>query len=162
METLYKTPRLHLARSGCLVVSHFSQVADTASLQATETAFQKVVKEHGRLVTITVMAGSTVTSKVPDDVKVRAAAILRGVEDPLIANVMVITGSGLGTTILRAFMTAFVIFSKIKRPQRCFADLDGALEWLRSLDAGAVGDITAGAVERHLKLSGNSAPERVA
>ena len=69
-----------------------------ASLEATEAIFKKVAKEHGRLVTVTYMSGSTV-------------------EDQLITNVMVVTGTGIGVTILRAFMTAFFIFSKIKRPQ---------------------------------------------
>ena len=157
METLYRTPRLHLARSGYVVFSHFSQVADMASLQATDAAFKKLAKENGRLATITYMSGSTVTSKVPDDVKAKAADILRGVEDQLVANVMVITGDGVGVTILRAFMTAFIIFSKIKRPQKCVADLDSALTFIRSLDPDAGKDLTADTVLRHLGLSKGTA-----
>ncbi len=163
METIYKSPRLHLARSGYIVFSHFSQVSDLASLDATYAAFQKVAKEHGRLVTITYMSGSTVTSKVPDDVKMKAASILRGVEDQLVTNMMIITGDGIGVTILRAFMTAFFIFSKIRRPQKCFADLGDALRWLHALDPNAVGDLSAETVYRHLKLPrGNKTAEKVA
>lgn len=162
METLYKTPRLHLARSGYIVFSHFSQVSDMASLNATEAAFKKVAKEHGRLATVTYMSGATVTTKVPDDVKVKAAAILRNVEDQLVTNVMVIAGEGVGVTILRAFMTAFTIFSKIKRPQRCVADLEAALAWIRSLDANAVGDLTADMVAKHLELAKSGSAARVA
>ncbi len=153
METIYKTPRLHLARSGYIVFSYFSQVTDMPSLDATEAALKKVAKEHGRVVTITVMSGATVTERVPDDVKVRAAELLRNVEDQLVANAMVITGQGIGVTILRAFMTGFTIFSKLKRPQKCFADLDTTLAWIRTLDPNAVGDLTAATVERHMKTA---------
>ncbi len=139
-------------RAGCVVFSHFSQVSDLESLKATEAAFKKVAQEHGRLVTVSYMSGSTVTDKVPDDVKLKAASILRGVEEQLITNVMVVTGSGIGVTILRAFMTAFFIFSKIKRPQRCFADLGSALAWIRSLDERAVGDLTAEKISKHFGL----------
>ncbi|MFT3924248.1 MAG: hypothetical protein QM778_17060 [Myxococcales bacterium] len=162
METLYKTPRLHLARSGYMVFSYFSQVSDMESLKATEAALKKVAKEHGRVLTLTHMSGSTVTDKVPDEVKVKAAAILRGVEGELVASAMVITGEGIGVTILRAFMTAFVIFSKIKRPQRVFADLESALSWFRSLDATGVGDLRAETVERYMKLAQGSTGARVA
>lgn len=151
METLYKTPRLHLARSGYIVFSYFSQVSDLASLEATEAAFKKVAKEHGRLVTVSCMLGSTVTGKVPDDVKVKAASILKGIEDPLVTNVMVIQGDGIGVTILRAFMTAFFIFSKLKRPQKCVSDVAGALAWIRSLDAQAAAGLTAEQVEKHFQ-----------
>jgi|GEM_PF-6301298 len=152
MESLYKSSRLHLARSGYVVFSYFSQVSDMESLKATEAALKKVAKEHGRVVLVTCMSGSTVTGKVPDEVKVRAAAILRGIEEELVTNVMVVTGEGIGTTILRAFMTAFFIFSKIKRPQRCFADLGSALKWVRTLDERAVGDLTAERVDKFCRL----------
>jgi hypothetical protein len=149
METLYRSPRVHLARSGCIVFSFFSQVADMASLQATEDALRKVAKEQGRVINVTCMSGSTVTEKIPDEVKVKAASILRTVESQLVCNAMIITGEGIGVTILRAFMTAFTIFSKLKRPQRCFSNVDDALAWIRSLDARAVGDLTADAVHKH-------------
>jgi hypothetical protein len=148
METIYRSPRVHLARSGYIVFSVFSQVGDMESLKATEAALQKTAKEHGRVVNITCMSGSTVTEKVPDDVKVKAAAILKSVEEQLIGNVMVITGDGIGVTILRAFMTAFTIFSKLKRPQRCVSDVDSALTWIRSLDPNAVGELTGEAVNK--------------
>ncbi len=131
METLYKTPRLHLARSGYIVFSYFSQVSDMESLKATDAALKKVAaRAREAVVTVTCMSGSTVTGKVPDDVKDGGGGDLAGVEEELVANVMVVKGDGIGTTILRAFMTAFFIFSKIKRPQRCFADLDSALKWI--------------------------------
>jgi hypothetical protein len=123
-----------------------------ASLNATEVAFKKIAKEHGRILTVTILTGSTVTSKVPDDVKEKAAAILRGVEEQLVASVTVITGDGVGVTILRAFMTAFSIFSKIKRPQKAFADLETAMAWIRTLDESAVGELTADKVRKHFAL----------
>jgi hypothetical protein len=162
METIYRTPRLHIARSGCVVVSHFSQVSDMASLNATEAAFKKVAQEHGRLVAITYMSGATVTGKVPDDVKEKAAALLRGVEEQLVTSVMVVTGTGIGVTILRAFMTAFCIFSKVKRPQKCFSNLDEAIGWIRSLDKSAVGDLRTDEIERHFGLRGNNDAMKVA
>lgn len=149
METIYRTPRVHLARSGCIVFSYFSQVADMPSLQATEDALKKVANEQGRVINVSCMSGASVTAKVPDEVKVKAAAVLKSVEDRLVCNAMVITGDGIGVTILRAFMTAFTIFSKLKRPQRCFSNIDDALAWIRSLDARAVGDLTADAVHKH-------------
>jgi hypothetical protein len=153
METIYRSPRLHVARSGSVVFGHFSQVSDIPSLDALEAAFKKVAKEHGRIVTVSYMSGSTVTAKVPDNVKEKSASILRGVEDQLVTNVMVITGTGIGTTILRAFMTGFFIFSKIKRPQKCVADLGGALDWINSVDRNAVGDLTAEKVEKYFAVS---------
>jgi hypothetical protein len=150
METLTKTSRLHIIRSGYVVFSYFTQVSDMPSLQATDAALRKTAKEYGRVVNVTCMSGSTVTSKVPDDVKEKAAAILRAVEAELVTNVMVITGDGVGVTILRAFMTAFTIFSKIKKPQKCVADLDAALAWIRTFDESAVDGLTAHAVAHHL------------
>jgi hypothetical protein len=141
-----------MARTGYVLFSYFSEVSDMASLNAAEAAFKKVANEHGRLVTVAYMSGSTVTAKVPNDVKEKAASILRGVEDQLITNVMVVTGTGIGVTILRAFMTAFFIFSKIRQPQKCFADLDGALDWIRSLDKNAVGGLRADMIEKHFGL----------
>jgi hypothetical protein len=163
METIYKTSRVHIVRSGYVVFSYFSEVTDMATLKATEVALRKVANEHGRLVTVTYMSGSTVTAKVPDDVKERAASMLRGLEDQLVANVMVVTGTGVGVTILRAFMTAFFIFSKIKRPQKCVADLDAALDWIRSLDNSAVEGLRADMIAKHFGLrSGNDVAARVA
>ena len=149
METIYKTPRLHLARSGCVAFSHYSQVADMASLEASEAAFKKIAKEQGRLVTITWMSGGTVTAKVPDDVKEKAAALLRTVEGPLVANVMIISGTGIGVTILRSFMTGFFIVSKIKRPQKAVGDVDAALAYVRSLDKTVLGSLTADETDKH-------------
>ena len=111
-------------------------------------------------VAVTCMSGSTVTSKVPDEVKEKAVAILRSVEDQLVASVMVITGDGMGVTILRAFMTAFTIFSKLKRPQKCFGDLESALAWIRTLDEGAAGDLTVDKVHRHFALPTKSAASK--
>ena len=163
METIYRTPRLHIARSGCVVVNYFTQVSDMASLNAAEAALKKVAKEQGRLVAITYMSGATVTAKVPDEVKEKAASLLRSVEEHLITSVMVVTGTGIGVTILRAFMTAFAIFSKVKRPQKCVSNLDEALAWVRSLDKSALGDLTSDAIARHFELrSGNNDAAKVA
>jgi hypothetical protein len=148
METLQRTSRVHIARSGCIVFTFFSQVADAEAIQAADNALRKVANEQGRVVNMTCISGSEVTVKVPDEVKVKGSAVLRGLEDRLVCNAMVITGDGIGVTILRAFMTAFVAFSKLKRPQRCFSTVDDALAWIRSLDPSLVGNLTAADVHK--------------
>jgi hypothetical protein len=162
METLYKSPRLHLARAGYIVFGYYTQVSDMEALAAAESAFKKVAKEHGRLVTVSYLSGRTVTQPVPDDVKVRATAILREVESELVTNVMVVAGEGIGVTILRAFMTAFFIFSKLKRPQKCVGDVASALAFIRTLDPKAGGGVTADAVEKFFGVHQAAAAARVA
>jgi hypothetical protein len=152
METLYKSSRLHLARAGYIVFGYYTQVSDMEALAAAESAFKKVAREHGRLVTVSYLSGRTVTQPVSDEVKLKASAILRGVEGELITNVMVVAGEGLGVTILRAFMTAFFIFSKLKRPQKCVGDVASALAFIRTLDPKAGSGVTADTVERFFGL----------
>jgi hypothetical protein len=59
-------------------------------------------------------------------------------------------------------MTAFFIFSKLKRPQKCVGDIASALTFIRTLDQKAGGGVTADAVEKYFGVHQASPTAHVA
>jgi hypothetical protein len=111
-------------------------------IDATQTAF---VRDHPKLISMTVIASPKLSAKLPPDFRERSAALQRKFDNNLLATAVVIQSRGIVAVIARAFMAAYELVAQARAPRQTFRNIGDAVTWIGTLNPEA--KAIAGAAE---------------
>jgi hypothetical protein len=123
-----------IATAGHLVLMVFDTDPDLASLDALDVLQTELTRTLGRFVHIAVVQTEKL-SPPPAEYRQKAAEIEKRHEDALIASAIVIRTKGVAAVVTRAFLAAFALLSRQKKPMRTFRELEPAVQWMQSMSA---------------------------
>lgn len=132
IKLLVDRPSMSIAVSHSLVVTRFGEttVKDLDELLQVQ---QRVVKEFGVVSSLALVPTTNGATKIGDGIKEKSAELIRSLGKAQLGSATVLLGKGLSSTIIRSFMTGFILFSKSPCPQKVFSDGPEALAWLGGL-----------------------------
>lgn len=154
LKDLEVLPSLRMAAAGSLVLTLFTDTT-AKDLDAMVAQLPRVATQNdGHLTMIHLVRVGEGQGKISDELRKKAHEIITAVRPSCRGSGTVILGSGLAATIIRMFLTGFVLVTKAPFPQRSFATVAEALAWARELP-GQKADVlavTAEQVHAHFEL----------
>jgi len=142
LEVVLDSAAVRIATSGPIVVVQFRDKVSAEVLRAVESSQERVHRTHRGGTLLLTMIDSSVPLPTEDaravivDTFKRMAARNR-------AAATVVRGDGFWASAIRSTLTALNLVVRPACPQRTYAEVDEAIEWLRSHDASATFDSRA-------------------
>lgn len=146
-------PGSRFGHAGPLVVSIFGGATTLESLDALDALQEKMLVEHPRLASFSVIVGAPLTG-MPKGISEKSSQLRKKYDAKLAGSAIVVLTRGLAGAITRSFLAGFSLASWGEAPMKTFRTLFEAEAWLRSLPGmmPAVRDMNglAAAVERFM------------
>ena len=160
-ENLTKTPSLHVANVGSILFTKFGETLSVDDLTVLGKHQLAVVKRAGSITIISLVSVGAGVGRIGDDIRQESLEMMNALGKSCLGSATVVLGGGLGTTVVRMFLTGFNLVSRTPFPQKTFSSVQDALTWAQqlpgqSLDAKRV---TSEAIMKHFEMSDDAPSE---
>ena len=117
---------------GPLTLIAFVGTAHASDVRAVWRNDRDIIDRHGTLSSITVMLGELQMS-APDEVKKLAAEMTADLAPHSVCGAVVVPWEGLPGAFFRALLAGIYLLGRVRTPNRVFAELRSALDWVISI-----------------------------
>jgi hypothetical protein len=154
LMTLKKTPSLMLARDAALLIARVSNVGDPYVAEQVNAAQRETVKREGHLTMISLLPVSDTMGQISEEAKKKSLVQIQSLGKDLVAQATVVLGKGIGSTIIRTYMSGLTLLAKSPAPHKTFALVDDSLNWLTTVPRAGfdIKGVTAAELLRYFEL----------
>lgn len=122
-----------LGAAGPLLVALYRGSTSVSVLNELDRTQEALLAKHARISTLTVIGQATSMLKVDEAVRTRSVELGKKFDGKVVGSAIVVTAKGLGSVIVRTFLSGFFLLSRAETPMRTFASIEEGLVWLRTL-----------------------------
>ena len=133
------------AGSGCKIgllgnvfITVFESPGQMKQLELIDQTQEPIVKEKGRLVSLTIIAAPKLSAP-SNEFRDASAKLQAKYQDSVICSAIVIQASGLSAVIARTFLAGYQLMVKQAAPTQTFREVKPAVEWLQTLSPQSEG-----------------------